>query len=73
MAKKTEAKIIKFSKRSLNAIKRFPPQPKPKHTCLDCNRLYIADVMMCYKSPNYAYYEDKGSWYCIRCYNKRFQ
>ena len=63
-----KTKIIKFSDIAKHPRKSLSAKDyiKEKHTCLDCNRLYIADVMMCYKSPNYAYYEDKGSWYCIK-------
>ena len=69
-----KSKIIKFSDIAKHPRKSLSPKDyiKEKHTCCDCNRLYIADVMMCYKPPNYGYYNDKGSWYCIKCYNKRF-
>ena len=70
-----KAKIIKFSDIAKHPRKSLSAKDyiKEKHTCGDCNTLYITEVMMCYRKPNYAYHNDKGTWFCIKCYNKRFQ
>ena len=66
-----KAKIITFSKRSLSSIKR-QKKVKEKHTCTDCQRLYISDNMMSYRSAGWDYYGETPKWFCIKCFNKRF-
>ena len=70
-----KTKIIKFSDIAKHPRKSLSAKDyiKEKHTCLDCKRLYIPEVMICHKKTNYGYYKETGSWYCIRCYNKRFE
>ncbi len=36
------------------------------HKCEDCNLKYCEDVLMSYN------YNDIHTWYCLRCYNKKF-
>jgi len=58
-----KAKIIKFSDITKHPIKE-------KDTCGDCNRLYVTKVMISKRTNSKC---KTHNWFCIKCYNKRFQ
>ncbi len=42
-----------------------------KHKCHDCHREYTQPVMIPFIGTNNTY-DDNTEWFCLRCYNIRF-
>jgi len=66
------AQVLKFNRKQTLEQKI---QQKISHSnfyeCADCSKEYLQDNLIAY-IPTNQNRADSCDWYCIRCYNKRF-
>ena len=65
-----KAKVIELKPNVNKPVKRW--DKNKFYTCNRCAKKYHTDLMINYYPPNYGYYGDEGTHYCIKCYNGKF-